>query len=61
MKGFSHLVDVPVAELSWYVYLMGVFIHSEVEVSAEPLQFNKVPVLVIQQATHRNKKLPAGG
>lgn len=44
---FSHLMNVPVAELCWYVNLLCVFIHYEVEVSAEPLQLNVVPVLVI--------------
>lgn len=57
----TNLVNVPVAELSWYVNLMSVFIHGEVEVSAESLQPDMVPVLVIKQATQRNKKLPARG
>ena len=43
----SHLVDVPVAELSRHVNLLGVFVHGEVEVSVEPLQLHMVPVLVI--------------
>lgn len=43
----SHLVNVPVAELCWYMNLLCVFIHVEVEVSAEPLQLYMVPVLVV--------------
>ena len=44
---FSHLVNVPVAELCWNVNLLCVFIHYEVKVSAEPLQLYIVPVLIV--------------
>ena len=57
----THLVDIPVAELSWYVNLLCVFIHGEVEVSAEPLQLYMVPVLVVQQTTQGNKELTTRG
>lgn len=60
LKGFSRLVNVPVAELSRYVSLLSVFVHGEVEMSAEPFQLHMVPVLVIQQTSQRHKKLPAG-
>lgn len=40
-------MNVPVAELSWNLNLVGVFIHSEVNVSAEPLELHAVPLLVI--------------
>lgn len=57
----SHRVHVPVAELSWHMNLLCVFIHGEVEVSAEPLQLYMVPVLVIQQTTQTNEQLTARG
>lgn len=43
----TNLVNVPVTELSWNLNLVGVFIHSEVNVSAEPLELHAVPLLVI--------------
>lgn len=54
-------MNVPVAELSWNLNLMGVFIHSEVNVSAEPLELHAVPLLVIQQTSQSNEKLPSRG
>lgn len=49
-------MNVPVAELSWKVNSLCVFIHSQIEVSADPFQFHVVPVLVIEQTSQRNKK-----
>lgn len=61
-KSSANLIYVPVAEFSWYLNLMSIFIHGEVEVSAEPLNLHRVPVLVIEQTSKRNKKLtPRGG
>lgn len=45
---FSHLVNIPAAEFCRDVNLLSVFIHGEVEVSVESLQFYVVPVLVIE-------------
>jgi len=61
LESFSYLMNVPVAELGWYVNLTSVLVHGEVEVSAEAHQLHMVPVLVVQQTAHRDKKLPTGG
>lgn len=46
----SYLMNVPVTELIWHSNLMSIFIHSEVEMSVEPLKLYYVPMKVIQQA-----------
>lgn len=59
--GSAYLVNVPVAELGWYLNLMRVSVHGEVEVSAEPLQLHAVPLLVVEQTSQSDEKLPPGG
>lgn len=59
--GSTYLVDVPVAELGWYLNLMCVSVHGEVEMSAEPLQLHAVPLLVVEQTSQSDEKLPPGG
>lgn len=46
-QGWTNLVNVPVTELSWNLNLVGIFIHREVNVTAEPLKLHTVPLLVI--------------
>lgn len=38
LKHFSYLLNVPLGELGWYLNLMKVFIHADIEMGAEPLQ-----------------------
>lgn len=44
---WTNLMNVPVTELSWNLNLPGIFIHSEVNVTAEPFELHTVPLLVI--------------
>lgn len=57
----TYLVNVPVAELGWNLNLMSVSVHGEVEVSAESLQLHAVPLLVVEQTSQSDEKLPPGG
>lgn len=54
-------MNVPVSELSWHLDLASIFIHSEVNVTAEPLKLHTVPLLVIQQTPQSNEKLTSRG
>ena len=56
-----HLSDVPVAELCRDLNPLRVFVHSEVEVRAASLQYDMVPVLIVQQAAEGSETLQLRG
>lgn len=58
---WTNLVNVPVTELSWNLNLVGIFIHSQVNVTAEPFKLHNVPLLVVQQTSQSNEELASRG